>query len=276
MNTTDAVSQTALLIAAHGERRPDAGNEGVMRLVRALSERVLVSKVTAGFIGGVPTIKDALDALAARRIIVYPLFASSGYFTRDRLVQLLYEANERDREIEVLPPLGLDRGLPDLVVAFAKCEARKHGFAPRRSTVIFLAHGSRRNSASREATEQIAREAESKAAFGEVRIAFLEERPFLGEAAASIAGPAVVVGLFSGEGLHGARDAPRLTAELERDDIVFAGVIGTAAGIEDLVARSVGESLLRDMRRRNDAGCRTRTAMMRRVRRPPLTFGPGE
>jgi len=71
-----------------------------------------------------------------------------------------------------------------------------------------------------------------------------------------------VVGLFSGEGLHGARDAPRLTAELGRDDIVFAGVIGTAAGIEDLVARSVGESLLRDMRRRNDAGCRTRTAMM--------------
>jgi hypothetical protein len=33
-----------------------------------------------------------LGALTTKRIIVYPLFASSGYFTRDRLVQLLEEA----------------------------------------------------------------------------------------------------------------------------------------------------------------------------------------
>jgi len=32
---------------------------------------------------------------------------------------------------------------------------------------------------------------------------------------------------------------------------VFAGVIGSAPGIEDLVARSVGEALLREIRRRN-------------------------
>lgn len=247
---TDATTQTALLIAAHGERQPDAANESVMRLVRALSDRGLVSRVAAGFVSGVPSIKDALDALAARRILVYPLFASSGYFTRDRLVQLLDEASNRDCEIEVLPPLGLDAGVAELAVAFAKRAALKHGFSPRASTVIFLAHGSRHNSASRESARHIAREVESKAAFGEVRIAFLEEKPSLGEATASVLGPAIVVGLFSGEGLHGARDAPRLITELRRDDVVFAGVIGAAAGIEDLVARSVGEALLRDIRRR--------------------------
>ena len=243
-------SGTAILLAAHGERREGATNDGVFQLVQALARRGLASEVAAGFINGVPTIGDALANLAARRIIVYPLFVSSGYFTRDRLVQLLDEANGESREIRVLPPAGLDPGLPHLVTAFASKAARDRGVSPRSCSVILLAHGSRRNSASREATEQIARTVERRAAFHQVRVAFLEESPFLDQAAASISGPAVVVGLFSGEGMHGARDAPRLTAELGRDDIAFAGVIGGAPGIEDLVARSVGEALLRDIRER--------------------------
>jgi len=254
----DATSPTALLLAAHGERRPGADNEGVFRIVRALTDRRLVSEVALGFISGVPSITDALGALTTKRIIVYPLFASSGYFTRDRLVQLLEEAEHRGREIEVLSPFGLDPGLPDLVVAFASRIARIHGMAPRACTVICLAHGSRRNAASREATERVARAVQDRGAFQGVRIALLEERPFLAEAAAAVSGPAVVVGLFSGEGMHGARDAPRLTAELGRGDIVYAGVVGSAPGVEDLVARSVGEALLQDIRRRNlsaNKGC---------------------
>lgn len=254
MNDPDAVSQTALLLAAHGERRPDAGNEGVLRIAQGVSDRGLVSEVAVGFINGVPAIKDALDTIAARRIIVYPLFASSGYFTRDRLVQLLDEANGQNREIQVLPPLGLDPGLPDLVAAFAGQAAREHGFALQACTVIFLAHGSRRNSASREATEHMVRAVEKLAAFQAVRIALLEERPFLDETAASVSGPAIVVGLFSGEGMHGARDAPKLIAELGRENIVFAGVIGGAPGIADLVARSVAEALLRDIRHAGAGG----------------------
>lgn len=251
MNEPDAASQTALLLAAHGERRSGTGNEGVFRIARAVADRRLAGEVRVGFINGVPTIKDALNTLAARRIIVYPLFVSNGYFTRDRLVQLLDEADNQGRELQVLPPLGLDPGLPGFVVAFARQALRRCGFAPQACAVILLAHGSRRNSASREATERLACELESRAAFREVRVAFLEERPFIGEAAGPISGPAVVVGLFSGEGVHGAWDAPRLTGELGRDNIIFAGVVGNAPGIEDVVAQSVTEALLRDIRCRN-------------------------
>ena len=173
------------------------------------------------------------------RIIVYPLFASSGYFTRDRLVQLLDTANDENRNVEVLPPIGHDPGLPDLVLKRAAAVARECGFAPDVSTVILLAHGSRRNSASREVTEQVARAIEDRASFRGVGIALLEERPFLDEALAPVEGPAVVVGMFSGEGMHGAGDAPRLIAELNRNDVVYAGVIGNVAGIEDLVATAV-------------------------------------
>ena len=109
--------------------------------------------------------------------VVYPLFASSGYFTRNRLVQLLDEANAEGRNVEVLPPLGLDPGLPDLVQVRATKIACENGFPPDTSTLILLAHGSRRNSASREVTEQVARAIEGRAAFRSVGIALLEERP---------------------------------------------------------------------------------------------------
>jgi sirohydrochlorin ferrochelatase len=245
LKVTEQATRVALLIAAHGERSPDATNEGVKRIARTVSARGLVSQVAVGFINGVPTIGEAFAALNASRVMVYPLFASSGYFTRDRLVQLLDQANDEDRAVDVLPPLGLDPGLPDLVLSRAIGVARERGFAPAASTVILLAHGSRRNSASREATELVARAIENRAAFQKVGLALLEERPFLDEALAPVQGPAVVVGMFSGEGLHGASDAPRLIAELRRNDVAYAGVIGNFAGIEDLVATAVGEAVRR-------------------------------
>ena len=229
----------ALLIAAHGERQPDAANESVQRIARALAERGVADEVAAGFINGRPAIGEALGALTARRIIVYPLFASSGYFTRDRLVQLIDDANTLDRRIEILPPLGLDPGLPDLVIGRLAGVVREQRFAGETCAAVLLAHGSRRNPASREATELLAQEIAGRAAFRDVRIAFLEERPFLDEAMRSLEGPAVVMGLFSGEGLHGARDAPRLVAQLARADVVYAGVIGNAPGIEQVIRRAV-------------------------------------
>jgi sirohydrochlorin ferrochelatase len=232
-------AQAALLIAAHGERQPDAGNESVQRIARALGTRGLVGEVAVGFINGRPAIGEALGALAARRIIVYPLFASSGYFTRDRLVQLIDEANTRGSRIEILPPLGLDPGLPELVIGRLAQVAREYRFAGETCAAVLLAHGSRRNPASREATELLAQEIAGRAVFGDVRVAFLEERPFLEETMLSLEGPAVVMGMFSGEGLHGARDAPRLVAQLARADIVYAGVIGNAPGIEEVIGRAV-------------------------------------
>ena len=241
--TGGAGATTALLIAAHGERQPGATNEGVLRIARAIAARDLVQEVAAGFINGTPTVKEALGALAARSIIVYPLFAASGYFTRDRLVQLIDEANGQGRKIEFLPPLGLDPGLPDLVADRIGQVMRENNFAPKSSSAVLLAHGSRRNPASREATELVASEVARREVCRDVRVAFLEEAPRLEQTARSIEGPAIVVGMFSGDGLHGARDAPRLIAELGRADMVYAGVIGNAAGIEELMERAVRKAL---------------------------------
>jgi len=238
-----AGATTALLIAAHGERQPGAGNDSVMRIARAIRAREIVSEIAVGFINGVPTIGDALGGVEARKFIVYPLFASNGYFTRDRLVQLIDEASGVTREIEILPPLGLDPGLPALVIDHIDRVALENGLVTKSLTAILLAHGSRRDPASREATEGIAREIDKREACRDVAIAFLEERPSLEEAVRLIEGPTIVVGMFSGDGVHGARDAPQLVAKLARSDVIYSGVIGNAPGIEDVVGSSVLKAL---------------------------------
>ena len=239
---TGVAADTALLIAAHGERQPGASNASTLQVARAVAARGIV-EVATGFINGTPSIGEALNSLAARRVVVYPLFAANGYFTRDRLVRILDEANGQGRSIELLPPLGLDRGLPALIADRARIVAAANGFSQKAFGIVLLAHGSRRNPASREATEWAAAEVARLGACRQVSGAFLEERPSLQEVARACPWPTVVVGMFSGEGLHGARDAPRLIADLGRSDVVYAGVIGNAPGIEDLVVRAVEGAL---------------------------------
>jgi sirohydrochlorin ferrochelatase len=58
---------------------------------------------------------------------------------------------------------------------------------------------------------------DAKGRFGWVRVAYLEEAPFVAEALASARGHVVaVVGFFANEGAHATKDLPRLIAT-ERD-----------------------------------------------------------
>lgn len=233
------MNRTALLIAAHGERTADASNEGARQIARAILDAEIVDEAGVGFIAGKPGIAQALAGLQSRRVLVYPLFTSGGYFTRVRLPQLIEAGLDDDREVHILAPLGLDPGLPALLFEFAAATAGAQGVAIEATTIILLAHGSSRSPASRDATTWLAAEIARRCACRDVAVAFLEERPHLADAARLAPGGAIVVGLFTGEGLHGAGDAPRLVAALQRPDVIFAGNMMNAAGIGGLVARSV-------------------------------------
>jgi sirohydrochlorin ferrochelatase len=113
---------------------------------------------------------------------------------------------------------------------------------PEQANVILLAHGSSGDGASREATAHLANEVRRHLRFRDARIALLEESPSLPEAARDLSGPVIVFGLFAGDGMHGAEDAPRLVAALGRADAVFAGTITSLDGIADLVAAAVGRA----------------------------------
>ena len=143
----------------------------------------------------------------------------------------------------MLPPLGLDPGLPDLLCDQAVACARDHGFAPENCTFVLLAHGSTRGRASAAAAGRTAEHALAHRLFADVRVAFLDEAPSLQTTVSDIKGPAAVAGLFTGDGLHGGGDAARLMAQLEHDDVIYVGNAGLFAGLENLISTAVNTAL---------------------------------
>lgn len=238
---TQSANEFALLLAAHGERRPGADNEGALKLASALAERSAASVVEVGFLKGSPSIAEAVQRLSGCDLLVYPLFLADGYFTRKLLPRQLEEAGAfgGGRATCLLPPLGLDPALADLTLEQASAAAISQGWPSYRTNLVLLAHGSSNNPASRLATEQMAATLAVHAVFARVRVAFLEELPSLKDAVAQLSEPVVVVGLFAGEGMHGGDDVPQLIAEIGRSDVVSAGNIGGFAALPDIIADTI-------------------------------------
>jgi sirohydrochlorin ferrochelatase len=231
----------ALLLAAHGERRTGSDNEGVAQLAARLRALGLASAVGFGFVKGAPSIGEAVRHLAGCDLLVYPLFLSDGYFTQTLLPRQLSEAGAfaEGRTVRMLPPLGLDPALVDLVLDRARAVADAQDWPEARTALVLLAHGSSNNPASRRAAERIAKNIAGRNAFARVRPAFLEEAPFLGDAIVGWLGPALVIGLFAGEGLHGGDDVPQRVAELNRPDLAFAGNVGAFETLPDVIAAAI-------------------------------------
>ena len=231
-----------LMIAAHGRR--DAGrhsNESIFHLADNVAARIGGVQVGCGFINGVPSIAEAIESLVAANTIVYPLFMAAGYFGRTVLNRLI-EAKKRlrqGRSITMLPPLGLEPALADLVVAKAAVAAASHGVSVQHATLVLLAHGSSRDPHSAIAAEQTAKRACAHQLFGNVRVSFLDQPPSLAATVSEIRGPIGIVGLFSGDGLHGGHDAARLMVQLDRADAIYVGNVGLFPGLETLIARTV-------------------------------------
>jgi sirohydrochlorin cobaltochelatase len=230
-----------LLLAAHGERRTDADNGVMVRLARTLADKGVAAEIGFGFIKGSPTVDEAIGALSSRDIVVYPLFLSDGYFTRVALLQLVEGARRQDagRAIRILPPLGLDPSLADVIADEAVAAAHSRANLPAETSVVLLAHGSKKDQASRVAAEGLADRLRQRQFFCDTRIALLEESPSLAEATEGVSGPIIVIGLFAGEGMHGSDDAKRLVAELNRDDTMLIGPVGALVSIETVIVSAV-------------------------------------
>jgi len=217
-----------------------------MSLARRLAIEGVAAEVAAGFVKGTPSVDDAIRVLTSRDVIVYPFFLADGYFTRVALPRLIDKAKHDDstRAITVLPPLGLEPALVDVVADETVAATHARGIHPEEVTVVLLAHGSTKDGASRDAAGHLADRLHERRRFRDLRVALLEEPPSLAQATADVQGPIVVVGLFAGEGMHGANDAGRLVAELARKDVILIGPVGALAGIAGLITAAVAHHRL--------------------------------
>ncbi len=235
--------EIAAVLIAHGDRGGTAPNAALE--AQAVAVRELTGlQIATGVLKGEPTLEQALKEAAqsgSERVAVYPLFMADGYFVQ--------KVGERIKAVGVmlepvlLAPLGLDPGLPEILIQESLAAAAGRGFEPASTRLLVVGHGSKLGPASATATRKAAARAALARRFATVTTAFLEEEPFLEDALRTTAStPTVVCGFFFGNGMHAGEDVPEAIAETGAK-AVYTGAIGNSPAVAPLIAASLRAAL---------------------------------
>lgn len=240
MTDTPAHS-VALVLAAHGDRGGTGLANGCLLAHRdRLQAEAIFACVVAGVLKGEPSLDQALQAAAvsgATDIALFPMFMSDGYFAGQVLAERV-AALELALPVRRLAPLGLDPRLPQVMFNDALAAAAGAGIRPDDANLLVVGHGSAGLRASAEATHGAAAALRPFGVFREVGVALLEEPPFVADVLANSSRPTVVVGFFSGDGLHAGEDIPGLLASAPLP-AAYTGPIGRSPHVAGLILEAV-------------------------------------
>lgn len=234
-----ATDRPALLLAAHGETGKRRANAALLALAGELRRRFPGLPVAAGVLNGAPTLEDAAAALPPGRTYVYPLFMSDGYYVERVLPRRLAPARPPACPLDILPPLGLDPGLVEVVARRVREAAPANPYLAKALTVLLVAHGCARSPRSRLTTEAFAAALRARLGGPAVTTAYLDEPPFARHVVADLPPRSVVVSFFAADGAHAGTDLPRMLHDARRGEVPVVGPVGTDPEIAALVAAAV-------------------------------------
>ena len=199
----------AALIVAHGSPADPFPQEAALK---ALAVRVAMRLPGWRIAGTTLAAEGALEQALSRldRPLVYPFFMAEGWFTRTTLPRRLAAAGAG--ALHQLPAFGTDPALPALMARVATDAARAAHLDPARTTLLLAAHGSKVARASAEITETMAARLRAATPFARVVTGYVEEPPFLADAARGL-GPALCLPFFALRAGHVAQDVPEALAE---------------------------------------------------------------
>ena len=230
----------AALIVAHGAPLAPGGPERVMRALAVSVAALLPGWVVRGATLAAPgAIKAALtDLPLGARLLVYPHFMADGWFTTDELPRRLGEAGAG--MLDILPAFGLDPAVQQLCLLRAGEAARAEKYPPGEAALLLAAHGSPsdpRPAAANAAVKFL----NQSGRFREVRAGFVDEAPYLGDAA-RIDGPAICLPFFAGRAGHVEIDLSAALAEANFPGPMLAP-IGADAAVPGIIAAALVASV---------------------------------
>lgn len=207
----DGWADAALLLVGHGSSRIPASRTTTERLAREVAAQGRFAEVRACFWKEDPMV--ALDLVAARRVFVVPNFAGDGIFTRELIPKRLGLSGLRTcldgREVIYTAPVGCHPGIAGLLKRRALVHCRSHGIAPAKTAILVIGHGSRRPGMVSTTPAEVAARLAADAVFAEVRVAYIEQDPAVGDWPALVSAPVVLAQpLLVSEGMHASEDLP--------------------------------------------------------------------
>jgi len=219
------------LIVAHGSPSAPEGPEAAMRtLARDVAEVLGAGWRVRGATLAMPgALAAALaDLGGGQGLLVFPHFMADGWFSTEELPRRLRKAGAEG--FRVLPAYGLDPAVRALCLA--RASAAVAGMTPGAAALLLAAHGHPSDPRAAAATRAAAEELAAAGRFRELRCGFIDEAPYLAEAA-RIASPAVCLPFFAQRAGHVETDLPEALAEAGFDGPVLepAGVGTEVAGI---------------------------------------------
>lgn len=230
----------ALVLAAHGDRGGQAPNTKLFAHRDTLAKTGEFRVVTAGVLKGDPSLEDAVTSAldtGASDVVIYPMFMADGYFTKTVLPQRL-AALRPLQNFRILPPLGVDPRLPAFILDHTLSTAMQHKVNPKTSRLLVVGHGSQLGPASSQSTQAIANFIAQKDVFSVVETAFLEEEEFLEDALVRTSSLTLVLGFFSGDGMHAADDVPKLISKTGAHAI-YTGSIGSLPELASFIVVAI-------------------------------------
>lgn len=236
-NKTASARKTWVVLAAHGSTRRPEANETVTKHARRLGESGLFRGASAAFLLGDAGPADIAGDIDAEKVVIVPYMMSDGYLTGE--ISARIEAALKDRgnggQVRITDPVGTHRDIA-VIARDTACHALAHaGYEAGKATLVLVAHGSGGRPESKACALAHAKTLIESRDFGDVRLATLEEAPFLEDVLSEVDGPAAVVGLFAAPGGHAVDDVARAIAARGLATIIDAGPVGTTAAMTDIV-----------------------------------------
>nr|WP_233253398.1 cobalamin biosynthesis protein CbiX [Paracoccus binzhouensis] len=220
------------MIVAHGQPGDPAPQQ---QAIEALAARVHVPDAQVG--GATLAMPGALDR-ADDETLIYPMFMATGWFTRSELPRRLALAGAPNARI--LPPFGSDPGLPALCLALIAKAAETQGWPLPQTHLLIAAHGSGRSRAPSEAARDMAAALAPHTAA--TSCGFIEEPPFIADAARGLPAQTICLPLFATRAEHVTDDLPAAL-----DEAGFRGLtlppVGLAPDVPAMIAESIKAAL---------------------------------
>ncbi|MDC1215025.1 sirohydrochlorin cobaltochelatase [Rhodospirillales bacterium] len=229
-------SNTALVLAAHGSSRRPEANALVDAHAASIGAKNIFSSVHTVFLMGGADPLDVIQDVTAQYIIVVPFMMSDGYLV-DVIAEKLNAAISSDntRDMHVSDPIGTHPEIASIAADMAESMLIENKLTPMDATVVLVAHGTKQRPESKAGAMHHLESVKSMKRFADVRLALLEEAPFVDDVLKEISGPSAIVGMFAAPGDHAIDDVQDAMAKNSRSDMLNTGPIGANSRMINIV-----------------------------------------